>query len=207
MLGSDSTPDVELLELVLFRAISQRDARRLAHRLMNTFSDFNAVISASPNSLAAVQGVEDSVIQELKIVEAATQAMTRVKIMHRDVLSSWEALLDYCRTKMAYMEREQFRVLFLDRRNYLIADEALQTGTVDHVSVYPREVMKRALELNASALILVHNHPSGDASPSSEDISMTEQVRKGAEALSLTLHDHLIIGSGGCYSFRSHGIL
>ncbi|RLJ52058.1 DNA repair protein RadC [Litoreibacter meonggei] len=203
--GGDATPESELLELVLFRAIPRREVRSLARRLLATFGDFNSVISASSNRLSAVQGVGSSVIQELKIVEAAAQTMARAKVMHRDVLSSWDALLEYCRTKMAYMEREQFRVLFLDRRNRLMADEALQTGTVDHVPVYPREVVKRALELNACALILVHNHPSGDATPSEDDIAMTRQIRKGADALGLTLHDHLIIGSSGSYSFRSNG--
>ena len=207
MAGSDATPESELLELVLFRAIHRSEVRSLARRLLTTFGDFNGVISASSNRLAAVQGVGTSVIQELKIVEAAAQTMGRAKVMHRDVLSSWDALLKYCRTKMAYMEREQFRVLFLDRRNRLTADEALQTGTVDHVPVYPREVVKRALELNASALILVHNHPSGDTTPSEDDIAMTLQIHKGADALGLILHDHLIIGSSGSYSFRSNGLL
>ncbi|EPX77664.1 RadC family protein [Litoreibacter arenae] len=205
--GGDATPESELLELVLFRAIPRREVRTLARRLLETFGDFNGVISASANRLTSVQGVGTSVIQELKIVEAAAQSMARTRVMNRDVLSSWDALLDYCRTKMAHMEREQFRVLFLDRRNRLIADEALQTGTVDHVPVYPREVVKRALELNASALILVHNHPSGDASPSEDDIAMTRKVRQGVDALGLVLHDHLIIGGGGSYSFRSNGLI
>lgn len=207
MAGGDATPESELLELVLFRAIPRREVRSLARRLMATFGDFNGVISASANRLAGVQGVGTSVIQELKIVEAAAQTMARTRVMQRDVLSSWDALLEYCRTKMAHMEREQFRVLFLDRRNRLVADEVLQTGTVDHVPVYPREVIKRALELNASAIILVHNHPSGDATPSKEDIAMTEQIRKGTDALGLSLHDHLIVGSGGSYSFRTNGLL
>ena len=205
--GADATPDEELLELVLFRAIPRREVRSLARRLLATFGDFNNVISASSNRLAGIQGVGSSVIQELKIVEAAAHTMARTKVMNRDVLSSWDALLAYCRTKMAHMEREQFRVLFLDRRNTLIADEALQTGTVDHVPVYPREIVKRALELNASAIILVHNHPSGDATPSQEDIAMTKQVQRGTDVLGLTLHDHLIIGRLGNYSFRSHGLI
>ncbi|MEP3345099.1 MAG: DNA repair protein RadC [Litoreibacter sp.] len=205
--GGEATPDLELLELVLFRAIHRREVRSLAHRLLATFGDFNGVVSASANRLSGVQGVGSYVIQELKIVQAAAQSMARSKVMHRDILSSWDALLEYCQTKMAHMEREQFRVLFLDRRNQLLADEALQTGTVDHVPVYPREVVKRALELNATALILVHNHPSGDASPSQEDITMTKQVMKGADALGLVLHDHLIVGSAGSYSFRSHGLI
>ncbi|PTX57789.1 DNA repair protein RadC [Litoreibacter ponti] len=203
--GADATSDAELLEMILYRAIRRRETSSLARRLLTAFGDFNAVISAPRSQLAAIQGVGSAVIQELKIVEASAHAMSRAKVMHRDVLSSWDALLDYCRTKMAHMEREQFRVLFLDRRNRLMADEALQTGTVDHVPVYPREVVKRALELNACALILVHNHPSGYASPSEDDLTMTETVQRGAEALGLVLHDHLIIGHDGSYSLRANG--
>lgn len=203
--GADATPDAELLEMVLYRAIRRRETRTLARRLLEVFGDFNGVISAPRSRLARVQGVGSSVIEELKIVEASAHAMARSKVVQRDVLSSWDALLAYCSTRMAHMEREQFRVLFLDRRNQMIADEALQTGTVDHVPVYPREVVKRALELNASALILVHNHPSGDATPSQDDLAMTRSVQHGAEALGLVLHDHLIIGRGGIHSFRSHG--
>ncbi|WP_298259471.1 DNA repair protein RadC [uncultured Litoreibacter sp.] len=206
-IGGEATPEMELLELVLYRAIPRREVRSLARRLLATFGDFNGVISASSNRLSSVQGVGSCVIRELKIVEAAAQTMARTKVMHRDVLSTWDALLAYCRTKMAHMDREQFRVLFLDRRNRLVADEALQTGTVNHVPVYPREVLKRALELNASALILVHNHPSGDVTPSDEDIAMTRQVQSGADALGVVLHDHLIVGGAGNYSFRSHGLI
>ncbi|GHC50241.1 RadC family protein [Neogemmobacter tilapiae] len=205
--GAAAMPDYELLELVLFRAIPRQDVKPLARRLLDTFGDFNGVVTASPNRLTQVQGVGDAVVQELKIVEAAAQRLARAKVMQRPVLSSWDALLDYCHTAMAHRETEQFRILFLDRKNVLIADEEQAKGTVDHVPVYPREVVKRALELNASALILVHNHPSGDPTPSQADISMTAQVRDAAGVLGIVLHDHLIIGRGRELSFRATGYL
>ncbi|KFI28463.1 hypothetical protein CG51_07865 [Haematobacter missouriensis] len=205
--GAAAMPDYELLELVLFRAIPRQDVKPLAHRLMAAFGDFNGVISAPLPRLKSVEGVGEAVMQELKIVEAAAHRMARSRIMHRPVLSSWSALLDYCRAAMAHRETEQFRILFLDRKNTLIADEEQARGTVDHVPVYPREVMKRALELNASALILVHNHPSGDPTPSDADISVTAQIAAAAQALGLTLHDHLIIGKAQEVSFRASGYL
>ena len=205
--GAAAMPDYELLELVLFRAIPRQDVKPLARLLLDTFGDFNRVISASPARLTAVKGVGDAVVLELKIVEAASQRLMRAKVMHRPVLSSWDALLDYCHTAMAHRETEQFRILYLDRKNVLIADEEQARGTVDHVPVYPREVVKRALELNASALILVHNHPSGDPTPSDSDISMTAQVQDAATVLGITLHDHLIIGKSRELSFRATGYL
>jgi DNA repair protein RadC len=205
--GAAAMPDYEMLELVLFRAIPRQDVKPLARRLLDTFGDFNRVLSAPPARISAVPGAGPAVVLELKIIEAAAQRLSRARVMHRPVLSSWNALIDYCHTAMAHRETEQFRVLYLDRKNTLIADEAQGTGTVDHVPVYPREVVKRALELNASALIVVHNHPSGDPTPSSADISMTEQIRAAAEALSITLHDHLIIGKERELSFRAQGYL
>jgi DNA repair protein RadC len=205
--GALAMPDYELLELVLFRAIPRQDVKPLARRLLDIFGDFNRVITAPAARLASVQGVGDAVIQELKIVEASAQRMMRARVMHRPVLSSWDALLDYCHTTMAHRETEQFRLLFLDRKNVLIADEEQSRGTVDHVPVYPREVVKRALELNASALILVHNHPSGDPTPSQSDITMTGQIQDAAELLGIKLHDHLIIGKERELSFRSEGLL
>lgn len=205
--GAAAMPDYELLELVLFRAIPRQDVKPLARRLLDTFGDFNRVLSAPPARIAAVAGAGAAVVLELKIVEAAAQRLARARVMHQPVISSWNALIDYCHTAMAHRETEQFRVLYLDRKNTLIADEAQASGTVDHVPVYPREVVKRALELNASALILVHNHPSGDPTPSQADIAMTEQVRAAAEALSITLHDHLIVGKERELSFRAEGYL
>jgi len=205
--GARAMPDYELLELVLFRAIPRQDVKPLAHRLLETFGDFNRVVSAPAARLTAVAGVGEAVVQELKIVEAAAQRLMRARIMNRPVLTSWDALLDYCHTTMAHIEVEQFRVLYLDRKNVLIADDEPARGTVDHVPVYPREVVKHGLELNASALILVHNHPSGDPTPSAADIAMTLQVQEAAATLGMTLHDHLIIGRERELSFRAQGYL
>ncbi len=205
--GASAMPDYELLELVLFRAIPRQDVKPLARLLLDTFGDFNRVLSAPVHRLQAVKGVGEAVIVELKVVEAAAQRLARAKVMHRPVLSSWDALLDYCHTAMAHRETEQFRVLYLDRKNTLIADEEQARGTVDHVPVYPREVVKRALELNASALILVHNHPSGDPTPSDADILMTNQILDAAQVLGIALHDHLVIGKERELSFRGVGLL
>ncbi|MDJ0628443.1 MAG: DNA repair protein RadC [Rhodobacter sp.] len=205
--GAAAMPDYELLELLLFRALPRKDVKPLARRLLESFGDFNRVVSAPATRLKAVSGVGDEVVTDLKIVEAAAHRMARSKVLHRQVLSGWDALLDYCHTVLAHRETEQFRVLYLDRKNVLIADEEQAKGTVDHVPVYRREVVKRALELNASALILVHNHPSGDPSPSEVDISMTRQIDDAARALDLTLHDHLIIGKSNELSFRAAGYL
>ncbi|MDA7429882.1 DNA repair protein RadC [Primorskyibacter aestuariivivens] len=205
--GAEALPDYEMLELVLFRAIPRRDVKPLARLLLETFGDFNRVISAPPQRLADINGVGEAVITELKIVEAAAQRLARSRVMERHVVSSWQQLIDYCHTTMAHRETELFRVLYLDRKNILIADEAQAQGTVDHVPVYPREVVKRALELNASALILVHNHPSGDPTPSQDDIDMTVMIEAAARALGLTLHDHIIIGKSRELSFRSEGLL
>lgn len=205
--GGQAMPDYELLELVLFRAIPRQDVKPLARLLLDTFGDFNRVISASPARLQMVKGIGPAVVLELKLLEAAAQRMMRARVMQKPILSSWDALLDYCHTTMAHRETEQFRVLFLDRKNVLIADEEQAKGTVDHVPVYPREIVKRALELNASSLILVHNHPSGDPTPSDADLSMTRQVLDACEALGLTLHDHLIIGKSRELSFRAERYL
>ena len=205
--GAAAIPDYEMLELVLFRAIPRRDVKPLARELLDRFGDFNRVITAPAARLRDIKGVGEAVIVELKIVEAAAQRLARAKVLQRHIVSSWDALLDYCHTTMAHLEMEQFRVLYLDRKNILIADEEQAKGTVDHVPVYPREVAKRALELNASAIILVHNHPSGDPSPSRSDIDMTRQVAAACDALGLTLHDHLIIGKSRELSFRSEGHL
>jgi len=205
--GSAAMPDYELLELVLFRAIPRQDVKPLARALMDTFGDFNRVLTAPEERLRQIKGVGDTVITDLKILEACAHRMARARVMQRQVISGWDALLDYCHTTMAHRETEQFRVFYLDRKNVLIADEEQAKGTVDHVPVYPREVAKRALELNASALILVHNHPSGDPTPSQSDIDMTNRIHDACMALGLTLHDHLIIGKSTELSFRSEGYL
>jgi DNA repair protein RadC len=205
--GAGAFPDYELLELILFRTFRRGDVKPLARLLIDTFGDFNRVISAPADRLLKIKGVGEALVQDLKIIEAAAQRMARSRIMQRPVISGWDAVLDYCHTTMAHRETEQFRVLYLDRKNVLIADEEQAKGTVDHVPVYPREVVKRALELNASAMILVHNHPSGDPTPSQADIAMTTQIEEAATVLGLTLHDHLIVGKSTELSFRSAGYL
>lgn len=205
--GAGAMPDYELLELVLFRAIPRQDVKPLARRLLEHFGDFNRVLSAEPARLEQVPGVGPAVVCELKIVAAAAQRLARSRVIQRPVLSGWDALLDYCHTAMAHGEIEQFRVLYLDRKNVLIADEEQARGTVDHVPVYPREIVRRALDLNATALILVHNHPSGDPTPSESDITMTRRIVQAAEVMGITVHDHLIIGKSRELSFRATGLL
>jgi DNA repair protein RadC len=203
--GPGALPDYELLELLLFAAIPRQDVKPLARRLLDTFGDLNRVLSAAPARLTEVSGVGPAVALHLKVVEATAHRMARARVINRPALSSWDALLDYCHTAMAHRDVEQFRVLYLDRKNVLVADEEQARGTVDHVPVYPREVVKRALELNASALILVHNHPSGDPTPSTQDIDMTLMVEDAARALGITLHDHIIIGKSREVSLRAAG--
>ena len=205
--GTTALADYELLELLLFRAITRRDVKPLAKALLAEFGDFNRVISAPASRLRRIDGVGEAVVQELKIVEAAAHRLGQARVMGKNALTSWSILMEYCKISMAHRETEQFRILFLDRKNILIADEEQAKGTVDHVPVYPREVAKRALELNASALILVHNHPSGDPTPSEADIAMTKRVDVALNVLGITLHDHVIIGQATDASFRSLGLL
>jgi DNA repair protein RadC len=205
--GPAALPDYELLELTLFAALPRRDTKPLAKALLARFGSFADVIAAPRARLMEVKGVGEAVAGHLKIVEAAAQRLAKSRVMGRPALSSWAALPDYCTAAMARAETEEFRVLFLDRKNVLIADEVQNRGTVDHTPVYPREIVKRALELSASAIILVHNHPSGDPTPSKADISMTREIVAAAKALGLAVHDHLVIGRGGHASFKSLGLL
>ena len=205
--GADALPDYELLELVLFRAIPRVDVKPLAHRLLAIFGSFNDIIAADPARLEQVKGVGSAVVVELKVVEAAAHRLAKTSLMEKPLISSWDAVVGYCRTTLAHRDTEQFRVLFLDRKNRLIADEKQSDGTVDQVQVYPREVIKRALELSATALILVHNHPSGDPTPSPDDIALTQTIATAARALDITLHDHLIVGSTADVSLRALGHL
>jgi DNA repair protein RadC len=205
--GPDALPDYELLELLLFMAIPQRDVKPLAKALIAHFGSFADVIAAAPERLKEVEGVKDGTVAALKIVAAAALRLAKARILGKPALSSWEALLDYCSAAMGRTQTEEFRVLFLDRRNVLVADEVHQRGTVDHTPVYPREVVKRALELGASAIILVHNHPSGDPTPSRGDIAMTREIAAAAKALKIELHDHLVIGRGKHASFKALGLL
>jgi DNA repair protein RadC len=200
--GADALTDYELLELLLFRALPRRDVKPLAKSLIAKFGSFAEVLSAPPTRLAEVKGLGDAAITELKAVQAAASRLARGQVSRRPVLSSWSAVLDYCRTAMAFADKEQFRILFLDKRNQLIADELQQVGTVDHTPVYPREVVKRALELSATAIILVHNHPSGDPTPSRADIQMTQAIVEVARPLGISVHDHIIVGKEGHASLK-----
>jgi len=205
--GADSLPDYELLELTLFAVLPRRDTKPLAKALLARFGSFAEVIATPRARLLEVKGVGEAVANHLKIVEAAAQRLAKTAVMGRPALSSWSALLDYCTAAMARSQTEEFRVLFLDRKNVLIADEVQNRGTVDHTPVYPREIVKRALELGASSLILVHNHPSGDPTPSKADITMTREIANAAKALAIAVHDHLVIGRSGHASFKSLGLL
>jgi DNA repair protein RadC len=200
--GSDAVTDYELLELVLFRALPRRDLKPLCKDLIAKFGSFAEVLAAPPQRLAETKGLGEAAITDLKIVQAAASRLARGQVKRRPVLSSWSSVLDYCRTAMAFADKEQFRILFLDKRNQLIADEVQQVGTVDHTPVYPREVVKRALELSATAVILVHNHPSGDPTPSRADIQMTQAIIEVAKPLGISVHDHLIVGKEGHASFK-----
>jgi DNA repair protein RadC len=200
--GSGALSDYELLELVLFRALPRRDVKPLAKALIAKFGSFAETIAAPPLRLAEVEGLGATTITDLKVIEAAARRLAHGEVKRRPVLSSWSSVLDYCRAAMAFADREQFRVLFLDKRNQLIADEVQQVGTVDHTPVYPREVVKRALELSATAVILVHNHPSGDPTPSRADIQMTQQIVEVAKPLGIAVHDHIIVGKEGHASLK-----
>jgi DNA repair protein RadC len=201
--GEDSLPDYELLELLLFSAIPRRDTKPVAKRLLARFGSFAEVVNAPPERLKEVEGVGDAAVMQLKLVRAGALRLMQGTIMQRPVLSTWTAVLDYCRAAMGFETREQFRILFLDKKNRLVADEVQQTGTVDHTPVYVREVVKRALELSASAIVLVHNHPSGDPSPSRADIDMTNQIVTAAKPLGIAIHDHIIVGRQGHASFKA----
>lgn len=205
--GPGALPDYELLELLLFHAIPRVDVKPLAKSLITRFASLSGVLNAEPERLAEIPDVSQKVIVLLKAVREAGERLARSEVMAQPVIGSWEKLLDYCRASMAHGGREQFRLLFLDRKNRLIADEVQQKGTVDHTPVYPREVVKRALELNATAIILVHNHPSGDPTPSGDDIAMTQDVRDACQKLGIALHDHIIIAKGGHASLKSLGLI
>ncbi|MEP9373333.1 DNA repair protein RadC [Mesorhizobium sp. KR1-2] len=200
--GPETLSDYELLELLLFRSIPRADTKERAKALLKRFGSLAEVLGAPEHLLREVENIGEGAAMDLKIVAAAAQRMTRGEIEGREVLSSWDRVLDYCRASMAFEAREQFRILFLDKKNTLIADEVQQTGTVDHTPVYPREVVRRALELSATAVILVHNHPSGDPTPSRADIDMTKTIIEAARPLGIAVHDHIIIGKKGYASMK-----
>ena len=205
--GADALADYELLELLLYRSIPRRDTKPIAKALIARFGSFGAVLGADTARLAEVSGMGEASAFDLKIVAQAARLLVRQGIDDRQVLSSWSAVIDYCTAAMAHESREQFRVLYLDKKNGLIADEVQQTGTVDHTPVYPREVLRRAVELHATAVILVHNHPSGDPTPSRADIRMTRKIMEVLEPLDIVVHDHVIIGKAGHASLKGLGLV
>ncbi len=207
MNSGDAVPDYELLELVLFRSIARGDVKGIAKALIARFGSFSEVIAAPVELLAEVKGVGPAILHDLKLVEQASRRIALGAIRNRQLLGSYASVIDYCRTAMGFAEREEFRLLFLDKKNGLIGDEVMQRGTVDHTPVYPREIVRRALQLNASAVILVHNHPSGDPTPSRADIDMTNEIVALAGPLGIVVHDHLIVGRKGHASFRALGLL
>ncbi|MBI1386339.1 MAG: DNA repair protein RadC [Rhizobiales bacterium] len=203
--GADAFADYELLELLLFRIIPRQDTKPIAKRLIARFGSLAEVLSAPANLLCEVEGVGETIALELKIVRAAGLRMARLEARRRPVLASWQSVLDYCHAAMAYDTHEQFSIIFLDKKNQVICDEVQQRGTVDHTPVYVREVVRRALELSATAIILVHNHPSGDPKPSRADIEMTQRIIEAAQTIGITVHDHIIIGRNGHASLKSLG--
>ncbi|MET3612574.1 DNA repair protein RadC [Rhizobium aquaticum] len=200
--GDTALADYEILELLLFRLIPRRDTKPIAKALLDRFGTLAGVFGAEAARLTEVKGVGEAVATDLKLIAATAHRMLKSELKGKKVLASWSSVVEYCHAAMAYETREQFRILFLDKRNALIADEVQQKGTVDHTPVYPREVVKRALDLSATAIILVHNHPSGDPTPSRADIDMTKTIIETAKPLGITVHDHIIIGKEGHVSLK-----
>ncbi len=205
--GATGLQDYELVELLLFAALPRRDVKPLAKALIQEFGSLWALVTASPDRLRQTFNFSDATITALTVVGAAALRATRGQVMNRPVLAGWDALINYCQAAMAHESTEQLRLLFLDRKNTLISDEVQQRGTIDHTPAYPREIVRRALELGAQAVILVHNHPSGDPTPSRDDIFLTKEVVRAAAALGVIVHDHLIIGRGQTTSFKALGLL
>ncbi len=205
--GERGMADYELLELVLFQSIPRRDVKPLAKTLIHRFGSFAEVLGAPVARLQEIDGISERVALDLKLMEAAARRMTHGAVRQRTSMSSWKDVIDYCRTAMAFAEREEFRVLFLDKRNGLIGDELQGTGTIDHTPVYPREVVRRALEVGATAIILVHNHPSGDPTPSSADVKMTQDIIGIAKPMGIAVHDHIIVGRNGHASLRGMNLI
>lgn len=203
----ESLQDYELLELLLFMAIPRRDVKPLAKDLLKKFGSFTALMAAPVSGLIEVEGVSENTACAIKAVGASANRMVRQELMERPILNNWERLLDYCHSTMAYEGREHFRILFLNKKNHLLADEIQGTGTVDHTPAYPREVIKRALELGSTSLLLLHNHPSGDPKPSQADVDITRQIIKAAEPFGILIHDHIIISRNGHCSMKGEGLL
>ncbi len=205
--GPDALHDYEMLEMVLFLALPRQDTKPIAKALIGRFGSYAAVIAAPAHELAAVPGMGEVAISALKIVQAAALRLVRAELRNRDTIASWDQLMAYLNAVLARESTEQFRVLYLNNRNQLIDDAVLGLGTVNHTPVYPREVVKRALDLHATAIILVHNHPSGDPTPSKADVEMTREVKQAATALGIVLHDHVVVGNGSWVSLRKEGLL
>ena len=205
--GPDSVADHEMLEMVLFLALPRRDTKPIARALLTRFGSFAAAISAPLPDLRRIEGLGDAGAAALKTIQAAALRLMRAEVQEKPILNDWQRLMDYLGAVLSRERTEQFRILFLDNKNRLLADEAQSRGTVNHTPVYPREVVKRALELHATALILVHNHPSGDPAPSRDDIAMTKAIGQAASVLAVVLHDHVIVGNGRWFSFRKEGLL
>ncbi len=200
-------PDYEILEILLFVAKPRGDVKPLAKELIAHFKTLGRVLTATPAQLREIKGVNEAVIASLRTVQEAAERLLKEEVKEQPILQSWKALLDYCRASMGYNKTEQFRILFLDRKNMLIADDLQEVGTVDQTPAYPREIVKRALQLDASAVILVHNHPSGDTTPSRADIVLTKQIADALKIVSVILHDHIIISTSEHYSFKSYGVI
>ncbi|MDG1418530.1 MAG: DNA repair protein RadC [Maricaulis sp.] len=205
--GADSLHDYELLELYLFRSIPRRDVKPIAKALIARFGDLGGVATAALDQLTMIDGISDKTAAELRLIHALSERLAREQIIGRPIIASWSSLINYVRTAMQHATTEQFRVLFLDRKNKLIADEILGEGTIDHAPVYPREVVKRALALEASAIILAHNHPSGDATPSQADIEMTRTLVDVCKPFDIVVHDHLVVGRENTSSFKTLGLI
>jgi DNA repair protein RadC len=203
----EALADYELLEAILFRAIPRRDTKPIAKELLQRFGSFAEVLNASEGELRKIKFIKDAAINEFALIKASTRRLLKSEVTERPILTSWIKVLDHCRAAMAFEPREQFRILFLDKRNRLIKDEVQQTGTIDHTPVYVREICRRALELNATAIILAHNHPSGDPTPSRGDIEMTKEIVKVAKGLGISVHDHIILAKDGHASFKGLGLI
>lgn len=203
----DSLPDYELLELLLFMAIPRKDVKPIAKALIDKFKDINGVLNASLNDLHRIDGISHNSAVAIRAIRAAGLRLLKQDVIGRPVLTSWQRLVEYCQAAMADEQNEQFRLIFLNKKNEVMADEVQQTGTVDYTPAYPREIMKRALEIGATALILVHNHPSGDPTPSKEDIALTKQVVEAGKSLGIQVHDHVIVSAGDSFSFKAHGLM
>lgn len=202
-----SLPDYEVLEVLLFASSPRSDVKPLAKTLIAQLGSLAKVLNASESELLKVKGMNESAVAHLRVVQEAAERLLKEEVTSKPILQSWKALLDYCRASMGHLKSEQFRILFLNSKNRLIADELQEVGTVDQTPVYPREVVKRALELEASAIILVHNHPSGDTTPSKADIQLTRKIIQACEAVGIALHDHVIVSALSHCSFKSNGII